>query len=209
MEAIADRTVTARRPHAGPARTTVNTTVSAAANTAVHSLTGHFWASAARPHSAHAAHAESAHAAFQGLVAQVKNTPGLMLFDAVEAGVPTQMVEVIAGALALPASSVMDMLGVSLTTLRRKEQLGEPLPDAAGHRVMGLLRLVATLRRLLEESADPAEFKRFDVEAWLATWLRQSLPELGGKTPADLLRNPEGQRSLEQLLERMRGGLPA
>jgi uncharacterized protein (DUF2384 family) len=170
MEAFAESTVAARRP----------------ASAAVHSLTGRFWTRAA---AVLPAHPETTSAVFQGLVSQVKNTPGLMLFDAVEAGVPTQMVEVIASTLGLPASSVMDMLGVSLTTLRRKEQLGEPLPDAAGHRVMGLLRLVATLRRLLEESADPAALKRFDVEAWVSGWLRQPLPELAGKTPADLLRN--------------------
>jgi len=39
--------------------------------------------------------------------------------------------------------------------------------------------------------------------------MRQALPELGGKSPAEMLRNPEGQRAVEQVLERMRGGLPA
>ena len=39
--------------------------------------------------------------------------------------------------------------------------------------------------------------------------MREELADLGGKTPADMLRNPEGQRAVEQVLERMRGGLPA
>jgi len=34
-------------------------------------------------------------------------------------------------------------------------------------------------------------------------------PELGDKTPAEMLRSPEGQRAVEQVLERRRGGLPA
>ena len=38
---------------------------------------------------------------------------------------------------------------------------------------------------------------------------REPLPELGNKTPAEMLRNPEGQRAVELVLERMRGGLPA
>lgn len=74
---------------------------------------------------------------------------------------------------------------------------------------MGFVRVAATLRRLLQESGDPVQLKGFDVEGWLAQWMRQALPELGGKTPAQMLRNPEGQRAVEQVLERMRGGLPA
>ena len=51
--------------------------------------------------------------------------------------------------------------------------------------------------------------KDFDLESWVAQWMREQLPELGGKTPAEMLRNPEGQRAGEQVLERMRGGSPA
>ena len=147
--------------------------------------------------------------AFRDLVGRVMASPGVTLFDAVEAGVPTYMVNVIAGATGEAVADVMDIIGVSQTTFRRKEGANEPLPDVAGHRVMGFLRVAATLRRLLEESGDPDLLKDFDLEAWVAQWMREQLPELGGKTPAEMLRNPEGQRAVEQVLERMRGGLPA
>ena len=147
--------------------------------------------------------------ALQVLVDRVMASPGVVLFDAVEAGVPTYIVELIAGATGEAAAYVMDMIGVSQTTYRRKDEAHEPLPDAAGHRVMGFLRVLATLRRLLDESGDTDELAKFDLEAWVAQWMREQLPELGGKTPAEMLRNPEGQRAVEQVLERMRGGLPA
>ena len=85
----------------------------------------------------------------------------------------------------------------------------EVVPDAAGHHLMGLLRVAATLRRLLEESGDPVKLTGFDLDAWLADWLREPLLNLGHRTPAELLRNPEGLLAVEQVLERMRGGLPA
>lgn len=147
--------------------------------------------------------------AFQELVGRVMASPGVSLFDAVEAGVPTRMVHVIAGATGGSIADVMDMIGVSATTFRRKEEANEALPDVAGHRVMGFLRVAATLRRLLNESGDPDRLKDFDLESWVAQWMREPLPALGGKTPAAMLRNPEGQRAVEQVLERMRGGLPA
>ena len=103
----------------------------------------------------------------------------------------------------------MDLIGVSETTFRRKEEAKEPLPEIAGHRVMAFLRIVAKLQRLLEESGDPEEVARFDLEGWVRGWIREPLPEFGNKNPADMLRNPEGQRAVEELLERMRGGLPA
>ena len=147
--------------------------------------------------------------AFHDLVGRVMESPGTTLFDAVEAGVPTYLVNVIAGATGEAVGSVIDLIGVSQTTFRRKEDANAPLPDAAGHRVMGFLRVAATLRRLLEESGDPEQLKEFDMESWMAQWMREPLPELGGNTPGAMLRNPEGQRAVEQVLERMRGGLPA
>jgi putative toxin-antitoxin system antitoxin component (TIGR02293 family) len=147
--------------------------------------------------------------AFHILVDRVIESPGVVLYDAVESGVPTYMVDLIAGATGEAVTRVMDVIGVSQTTYRRKDDAGEPLPDAAGHRVMGFLRVIATLRRLLEESGDAKKLAKFDLEAWVAQWMREPLPELGDKTPAEMLRNPEGQRAVEQVLERMRGGLPA
>ncbi len=146
---------------------------------------------------------------FEALVHEVLATPDVGLYEAIEAGVPTYMVDLIAAATGEPTADVMEFIGVSQTTLRRKVEAKEPLPDVAGHRVMAFLRVAATLRRLLEESGDPEQLREFDMEAWLAHWMRQSLPEFSGKSPAEMLRNPAGQRAVEQVLERMRGGLPA
>jgi len=55
----------------------------------------------------------------------------------------------------------------------------------------------------------PAREAIFDLESWLGDWLLRAHPELGGRTPANLLRNPEGLRAVEQLVQRMSGGLPA
>ena len=152
---------------------------------------------------------KSSRKAFHELIDRVRASPGIVLYDAVEFGVPTYMVDVIAGATGEAAAHVMDVIGVSPTTYRRKDEAREPLPDAAGHRVMGFLRVMATLQRLLEESGDPQQVAAFDLDTWVARWMREPLPELGNKTPAEMLRNPEGQRAVEGVLERMRGGLPA
>jgi uncharacterized protein (DUF2384 family) len=148
-------------------------------------------------------------AVFRALLQRVQASADVERYDAVEQGVPATVVPLIAAAFGDTAASVMDLIGVSESTFRRKEEANEPLPEVAGHRVMGFLHLVATLRRLLQESGDPEQLASFDLEAWVSEWLRVPLPEFGGRTPAQLLRNPEGQRALEGVFRRMRGGLPA
>ncbi len=195
MSAAAEDAITYRKSHSGPARG--RGTVSDPRT---------FWVvQIKRPN----ASAKEWRRAFHDLVGRVIESSGVTLFDAVEAGVPTYLVNVIAGATGEAVTDVIDIIGVSQTTFRRKEEANEPLPDVAGHRVMGFLRVAATLRRLLEESGDPEQLKDFDLEGWVAQWMRERLSDLGGKTPAEMLRNPEGQRAVEQVLERMRGGLPA
>lgn len=145
----------------------------------------------------------------RALVERVREAPGVQLYDAVEAGVPTDVVKLIAKATGEPASVIMSLAGVSQTTFVRNEAANRPLPDVAGHRIMAYLRLLATLRRMLDESGDPGQMRTFDLEGWFARWVHEKLPELENKAPADMLRNPEGQRAVEQVLERMRGGLAA
>jgi putative toxin-antitoxin system antitoxin component (TIGR02293 family) len=166
-----------------------------------------FWAAARgrRGESKNAASRQT----FAGLVARVLRSPNIVVFEAVEEGVPTYLVELIAAVMQQPASVVMNIIGVSPTTFRRKEKANEPLPDMAGHRVIGFLRIAATLRRLIDDSGDQEALSSFDLDAWLARWLRQPLPALAGRTPVEMLRNPEGIRAVEQVLERMSGGLAA
>jgi putative toxin-antitoxin system antitoxin component (TIGR02293 family) len=153
--------------------------------------------------------ARNSRAVFHELLGLINDCPPVDLYEAVEEGVPTAVVPVIAGAFGGTHESVMDLIGVSETTFRRKQEASEPLPEVAGHRVMGFLRIVARLQRLLQESGDPAQLASFNLDAWVRDWMREPLPEFGGKTPAQMLRNPEGQRAIEELLDRMRGGLPA
>lgn len=153
--------------------------------------------------------ARSPKAALHALLVRVKESPPVRLYDAVELGVPTHVVLLLAAAFGDTGASVMNLIGLSETTFRRKEEAKEPLPEVAGHRVMAFLRIVAKLQRLLEESGDAELLGAFDLEGWVSEWIRNPLPELDGKTPAEMLRNPEGQRVVEELLDRMRGGLPA
>lgn len=152
---------------------------------------------------------DDAVARLQALLSRLQEWPSAQLYEAVEQGVPTTVVPLLASALGRSSAAMMSLLDLPETTYRRNDDNGKPLPEVVGYRVMGLLRAMATLRRLLQESGDPEALAQFDLDAWVGRWIQTPLPEFGGRTPAQMLRNPEGQRALEALLERMRGGLPA
>lgn len=152
---------------------------------------------------------DSQASAFAELVDRVLKCRGTVLFDALEVGVPTVMVDIVAGAMSQSHSKVLRMIGVTPATLRRRMASDAPLPPLAGHRVMALLRVAATMRRTLDKVGEPSASDALGRHAWLAGWLMQHLGQLGGRTPAELLRNPEGLRVLEHEIERIWNELPA
>lgn len=143
------------------------------------------------------------------LLDQIRQVDSWTLFKAIEEGVPATTVLVVAKALGYPSLEILRMLGLSESTFRHKVEIGAPLPEVSGHRAVALLRVIARLGQLLADSGDKELLSHFDLESWIGAWLKEPLPELGGATPATLLRNPEGCRVVERLLDEMRGGLVA
>lgn len=146
---------------------------------------------------------------FVELVERVVTSPGTALFNALEAGVPTEMVDVIAGATSLPQATVLRMLGVARSTYNRRALSADPLPTLAGHRVMALLRLAAKMHQLASRGGDVREGEALARYQWFAAWLTRPMAHHGHKAPAELLRNHEGQLLLEHEIEQTWCALPA
>jgi hypothetical protein len=73
----------------------------------------------------------------------------------------------------------------------------------------GQERVSAKARAMLRESGDRPSSRRFDIEALVDQWMQLPLPELDGKTPAQVLQRVRGWPSVELVLERMRSGMCA
>lgn len=63
--------------------------------------------------------------------------------------------------------------------------------------------LVGQVQTMIEESGRPAGFNASD---WVAQWLDQPLPALGGQRPAELMETPDGQALIFSLVARFQGG---
>ena len=66
--------------------------------------------------------------------------------------------------------------------------------------------LVAMVLRIL--GASSSEMSSGDLERWTEAWMHAPNAQLRDKTPADVLREPNGAERIQALLEAVRGGLP-
>jgi putative toxin-antitoxin system antitoxin component (TIGR02293 family) len=121
----------------------------------------------------------------------------------VKLGVPASVVEVMARRMAMPKEKLVGTLGLARATIDRKARENKPLSSDESSRVLGMARLVGQVQAMVEESGNP---EGFDAAAWVARWLDEPLPALGGQRPAELMDTPEGQGIVSQIVDRMRSG---
>lgn len=96
-----------------------------------------------------------------------------------------------------------DALNLSTATVNKKARHGDTLSSDESERVVGFARLVGQLEVMIGESGDPAGF---DARAWMARWLTEPLPALGGVCPVELMDTMEGQGLVSAALEKIGSG---
>jgi putative toxin-antitoxin system antitoxin component (TIGR02293 family) len=132
------------------------------------------------------------------VVSQAKGEP-LRMGEAAartRAGLPIEEVEALRDLLGLTVESLADRIGISIATLSRRRQSGEPLDPAHSDRVLRFARLF----RLATDLHDG------DEEAARA-WLSKPARALDGETPLDHAGTEAGAREVENLIGRLEHGV--
>ena len=94
-------------------------------------------------------------------------------------------------------------LNLSTATVNKKAKQGDTLSREESERIVGFAKLVGQLEAMIQESGNPADF---DAGAWMARWLTEPLPALGGARPADLVDTMEGQGLVSSALAKLQSG---
>lgn len=123
--------------------------------------------------------------------------------ELVRAGVPAELLTHLADAMGISREKLYRMIGLPRSTGDRKVREGQPLDADQGERVLGLARLVGQVERMVGESGDA---EGFDAAAWLAAWLDDPVPALGGRRPGELMDTAEGRTLVSRLLMQMQAG---
>lgn len=124
--------------------------------------------------------------------------------DEIRQGVPARRIGELSGAMDVPKERLVDSLGLSRATVNRKAQRGEALSREESERVVGMQALIGQVQAMVAGGA--ALDADFDAARWLAQWLAQPLPALGGDTPASYLDTVEGQKLVSKLLAMAESG---
>ena len=125
------------------------------------------------------------------------------LVTLVKRGVTAESVQALAKLMSISKERLADTLGLASATVNRKSRDQKPLSSDESSRVIGMARLVGQVQAMVEESGDP---EGFDAATWVAEWLEQPLPALGGRRPAELMDTPEGQNLVSNLVARLQTG---
>lgn len=123
--------------------------------------------------------------------------------EAIRAGLSATIVKSMAGHMSIAQEQLYETLGLPRATMIRRLREGGRMKADESERVLGLASLIGQVEDMVHRSGDP---KGFDAAKWVAEWLEQPLPALGGKAPAEWMDTFEGQRLVADTLSRMESG---
>lgn len=121
----------------------------------------------------------------------------------VKHGVPALLIELVAGEMGVSKDKLLAILGLPRATIQRKARKNQPLSVEESSRVLGISRLIGQTQAMVDASGNPDVF---DAAAWVAQWLDQPLPALGGRRPAELMDTAEGQAIVANMLSHAQSG---
>jgi putative toxin-antitoxin system antitoxin component (TIGR02293 family) len=134
---------------------------------------------------------------------EIFRAPAWQRIEMIREGISARDVKNLQERLGIPQSVLLESLRMSTATLNRKVSRQENLSPEDSERVLGVSKLVGQVTEMVKQSGD---MRGFDAASWLAGWLQQSVPALGGARPLDFIDTLEGQAMVSQLLARMQSG---
>ena len=123
--------------------------------------------------------------------------------ELVKAGLPAGVLVTLASSMGVPRDQVFRWVGIPRATANRKIKAGERLNQDESERVLGLIKLIGQVERIVSESGDP---KGFHPAQWTARWLAIPLPALGGRLPGDFMDTFEGRTLVSGLMAQIQSG---
>lgn len=127
----------------------------------------------------------------------------VQIVDAIKSGMPARILVSVAARMGISNDRLFNTLGLPRATADRKIRENKSLSSGESSRLLGIARLVGQVQTIVEESGDP---EGFDAALWVAKWLEEPMPALGGRRPAEYMDTAEGQALIANLVARAQTG---
>lgn len=138
-------------------------------------------------------------------LAELEQWTMLERVELVRDGVPAALLSYLADRMGISRDKLYQTIGLPRSTGDRKVRSGQRLDADQGERAIGLARLLGQVEQMLAESGSEA-VEDFDAAAWLAAWLDEPVPALGGRRPGELMDTAEGRALVSRTLRQMQSG---
>lgn len=125
------------------------------------------------------------------------------LVEAAKARVSPKVLSLLSFEMGMPKEGMAERLGLASSTVRKKTATSQLLSPDDSEKVIGMSRLIGQVQAMVNEAGNP---EGFDAAAWLANWMEQGLPALGGRKPSEYMDTAVGQALVSQLLDQIRSG---
>lgn len=123
--------------------------------------------------------------------------------EAIRRGLPASVIVQTSKAMNLPREQIYTFLHFPRATVARKIASKAVLSPEMSERLLGLRKLIGQVEVMVRDSGNT---EGFNAAEWVAQWLNEPLPALGGQPPKDLLDTAEGQDIVSGLIARMQSG---
>lgn len=121
----------------------------------------------------------------------------------VREGVPAEVIDDLGTAMHVSRVQLLDWMGLPEATIKRRLRDVQPLSRPEGEQALAMTRLIRQVQRMVDESGDNTNF---DAALWLAQWLAEPNPALGGVPPGQYMDTAEGFVLISDTLARMQSG---
>lgn len=130
-------------------------------------------------------------------------TPVTRRVEIIREGLPAKMLVEAGVEMGESKEALFSMLHFPRATINKKIAADERLSSDSSERVFGLFHLIGQVEAMVAGAEVP---ENFTAARWLARWLQEPCPALGGVLPRDYMDTMEGQRLVSGLLEQMHSG---
>lgn len=145
------------------------------------------------------------HQGVDAFVSRFASATPMEIVEVERQGVDSMFLKDLSKRMDIPAVRMFDIVGIPKATAEKKVAAKEAIAGASGQAALGLARLLAMAKSMVENST-AAEAKDFDEARWLGQWIERPQPALGGRKPADLISTPTGMEMVAKVLGAIESG---
>lgn len=125
----------------------------------------------------------------------------------VKPGIPLRIAAQVAQDMRVSIRRLFAIISVGSPYRQRLAIAKQALPLESSERLMGLIRLIGQVERIMKDSSPSCTKEGFKSAEWFGQWVAKPHSALGGRKPEEYVDTVDGRLVLSNLLSQMQSGV--